>query len=116
VALDELTHVLCECLGGVLDLAGKAETMGALDVDGNAVIDFGSGGSLALADSATQTWTGTLVLRNWKRGEDHLFVGTGACLSKTQLLAITSPTRQFAAQQADGEVVLLPLGTVLLAK
>ena len=102
--------------GGTFALAGYSETMGPLDVDGNAVIDFGAGGTLTLADSASQAWTGKLVLRNWKRGSDHLYVGSAASLSKAQLTAITSPTQQSAAQLADGEVVLLPLGTVLLMK
>ena len=100
--------------GGVLALAGCSETMGPLVVGGDAVIDFGAGGSLTLADSAAQVWAGKLVLRNWRRGADHLYVGTSASLSKAQLAAITSPTRQSAAQMADGEVVLLPLGTVFL--
>jgi autotransporter-associated beta strand protein len=103
--------------GGTFALLGFSETLGALDVDGAAAIDFGSGSStLTLADSASQTWDGTLVLRNWTPGADHLFVGTSASLSQVQLKKIASPTGQPAAQLPSGEVVLLPLGTTLLVR
>jgi len=100
--------------GGVLALAGFSETMGPLDVDGDAVIDFGGSGSLTLADSAARSWSGKLVLHDWKRGATHMYVGTTANLSKAQLATVTSPSGQNAAQLDDGEVILLPLGTAML--
>jgi autotransporter-associated beta strand protein len=100
--------------GGTFDPAGFDETMGALDVDAAAELDFGTGCTLTFADSAGQTWDGTLVLRNWKRGVSQLFVGSSASLTETQLAKITSPSGQIAAQLSSGEVILLPLGTVLL--
>jgi autotransporter-associated beta strand protein len=101
--------------GGTFDPAGFDETMGALDVDAAAELDFGAGAcTLTFADSASQTWDGTLLLRNWKSGVSHLFVGASASLTETQLAKITSPSGQIAAQLSSGEVILLPLGTVLL--
>ena len=103
--------------GGTLNLNGFSETAGTLDVDGDAAIDFGNGSSmLTLADSSAQAWNGSLVLRNWTLGADHLFVGDSASLSAAQLAKITSPTGQHVAQLATGEVVLLPLGTLILAR
>ncbi len=100
--------------GGTLKLNGFSETAGPLDVDGASVIDFGSGAStLTLADSSAEVWNGSLVLRNMTAGVDHLVIGSGATLSLTQLARITSPIGQKAKQLANGEVILLPLGTVL---
>jgi autotransporter-associated beta strand protein len=102
---------------GTLLLNGLSETAGSLDVDGAAVIDFGGGAStLRLADSAAETWAGTVLLRNWTSGADHLYVGTSATLSEAQLAKILSPSGQKAAQRADGEVVLLPLGTLVTVR
>ncbi len=100
--------------GGRLELNGLSETAGALVLDGASVIDFGTGAStLTLADSAAETWDGTLLLRNWTLGSDHLFVGDSASLSDTQLAKITSPSKQIAKQLPTGEVVLLPPGTLI---
>jgi fibronectin-binding autotransporter adhesin len=101
--------------GGTFATAGFSETLGALDVDGAATIDFSTGSStLTLADSVGQAWDGTLVLRNWTPGSDHLFIGSSASLSEAQLSKITSLTGQSAAQLPTGEVILLPLGTLFL--
>ena len=109
--------------GGTFALAGYSETMGPLDVDGNAVIDFGAGASaLAFAASAAQTWTGTLTIRNWSGaysggGSDRFFVGTsGQGLTKTQLAKIVFPVGQGTRQLATGEVVPIPQGTVIFMK
>ena len=103
--------------GGQLALNGFSETAGALDVDGAAEIDFGAGAcTLTCADSAGQTWGGTLLLRNWTPGSDRLFVGDSATLSADQLARITSPTGQAARQLETGEVVLVPPGTVFMVR
>jgi autotransporter-associated beta strand protein len=103
--------------GGTFDPAGFNETLGALDVDAAAELNFGAGAcTLTFADSSGETWDGTLRLRNWKRGVSHLFVGTSASLTKAQLKKITSPTGQAASQLSSGEVNLLPLGTLLLVQ
>lgn len=100
--------------GGVFDPAGFDETLGALDVDAAAELDFGAGCTLTFADSAGQTWDGTLLLRNWQRGVSQLFIGASASLTEAQLAKITSPSGQTAAQLSSGEVILLPLGTVFM--
>ncbi|MDD2600312.1 MAG: autotransporter-associated beta strand repeat-containing protein [Kiritimatiellae bacterium] len=102
--------------GGTFDPAGFDQSMGPLDVDANATLDFGAGCTLTFADSASQIWEGTLQLRNWKRGVSHLFIGESATLSETQLAKITSPSGQTAAQLPDGEVILLPQGTLMLLR
>jgi len=102
---------------GTFKLDGLSETAGSLDVDGTAVIDFGAGAAtLTLADSAAETWDGTVLLRNWTSGSDHLYVGTSATLSAAQLAKVLSPSGKKAAQLADGEVVLLPLGTLVTVR
>ncbi|MDD2600313.1 MAG: autotransporter-associated beta strand repeat-containing protein [Kiritimatiellae bacterium] len=102
--------------GGTFDPAGFDQSMGPLDVDANATLDFGAGCTLTFADSASQIWEGTLQLRNWKRGASHLFIGESATLSETQLAKITSPSGQTAAQLPDGEVILLPFGTMIFVR
>ena len=101
--------------GGVFDLKGFSETVGALDVDGAATIDFGTSAcTLTCADSAGETWNGTLLLLNLKPGgANHFFVGDAATLSAAQLSKIISPSQQIAKQRANGEVILLPLGTLI---
>ena len=102
-------------VNGTLLLNGLSETVGSLDVDGAAVIDFGNGAcTLTCADSASQTWEGQLLLRNLRLGgANHLFIGASASLSQAQLAKIVSPTGQVARQLPSGEVILLPLGTLL---
>jgi len=101
--------------GGVFDLKGFSETVGALDVDGAATIDFGTSAcTLTCADSAGIAWDGTLLLRNLKPGgANHFFVGDAATLSAAQLAKIISPSQQIAKQRANGEVILLPPGTLI---
>ncbi len=99
--------------GGSLKMNGATETVGSLRVDSASEIVFDNG-SLTCADSAAEVWTGTLVLRGWKSGVTRFFVGNSASLSQAQLDRITSPIGEKAAQLTTGEVVLLPLGTLLL--
>jgi autotransporter-associated beta strand protein len=109
--------------GGTLDAAGFSETLGELDVDGDAVVDFGSGSSqLRFAASAGQTWTGTLTLRNWTGstyggGADRLYVGTaGGDLTAAQLARVLLPDGRKAKQLASGEVVPIPEGTIIMVQ
>jgi len=100
---------------GTLKMNGFIETVGPIAVDGTAEIVFDNG-SLMCADSSSEAWNGTLVLRGWKSGVTRFFIGNSACLSEAQLAKITSPVDEKAAQLSTGEVVLLPLGTVLILK
>jgi hypothetical protein len=106
--------------GGTLDPGGFNQTLRKLTLNGDAVIDFGSGNSvLTFADSASQTWTGSLTVTNWSGldgggGDDRLFVGTNAAgLTTDQLNRITARgcvTRQLST----GEIVFRPRrGTML---
>ncbi len=106
--------------GGAFDAAGFSETLGALDVDGDAVIDFGTGASqLRFAASAGQTWSGTVTLRNWSGavyggGADRLYVGTSAgAVTEAQLQRILLPDGRKVMQLATGEIVPVPEGTVI---
>jgi autotransporter-associated beta strand protein len=104
--------------GGTFATAGFSETLGELDVDGAAVIDFGSGSStLRFAASTGQVWAGTLTLRNWSRTDsDRLFVGTWAgALTPAQLAKIVLPDGRKAMQLATGEVVP-PQGAVMMVR
>jgi autotransporter-associated beta strand protein len=102
--------------GGTFDSAGHSDTLGTLDVDGTAVIDLGSGSStLRFADSAVQTWSGTLTLRNGSGGgTGRLFIGTtSGGASAQQLDRIMFPNGRKAIQLATGEVVPVPQGTLI---
>jgi autotransporter-associated beta strand protein len=110
-------------LGGTFATAGFSETLGALDVDGAATLDFGSGSSVVrFAASAGQAWDGALTIRNWSGskdggGADQFFVGAVADgLSPAQLAKIIPPTGYKAKQLASGEVVMKPNGTLLFVK
>jgi len=104
--------------GGTLELNRFSETLGSLDVDGAATIDFGTGAcSLTCADSAGETWNGTLLLRNLTPGgANRFFVGNSATLSAAQLAKITSPSGLAVRQLVTGEVVFLPPGTILMLR
>ena len=105
--------------GGTLDAAGFSETMGELDVDGAAMIDFGNGSStLRFSASTGQTWTGTLTLNNWTRaGVDRLFVGTSSGgLTAAQLAKITLADGRKVLQLATGEVVPVPKGSIMTVR
>jgi autotransporter-associated beta strand protein len=106
--------------GGAFDAAGFSETLGALDVDGDAVIDFGTGASqLRFAASAGQTWSGTVTLRNWSGavyggGADRLYVGSvSGSLTEAQLARILLPDGRKVMQLATGEIVPVPEGTII---
>ena len=110
-------------LGGAFATAGFSETLGTLDVDGAATLDFGSGSSVVrFAASAGQTWDGTLTIRNWSGsknggGTDQLFVGSSAAgLTATQLGKIIPPSGYTVAQLPTGEVVMRPKGSLLFVK
>jgi autotransporter-associated beta strand protein len=108
---------------GTFATAGFSETLGTLDVDGAATIDFGSGSSVVrFAASAGQTWDGTLTIRNWSGskdggGTDQLFVGSSSGgLTATQLGKII-PVGGYTVQQLPtGEVVLKPKGLLIMIK
>ena len=109
--------------GGTFDTAGFSETLGDLDVDGAAVIDFGNSSSvLRFSVSTGQTWSGTLTLRNWSgstngNGTDRLYVGTASGgLTAAQLAKILLPDGRKLRQLATGEVVPVPIGTEIMLR
>lgn len=75
--------------GGTFATGGFSETLGALTLNGNATIDFGSGASaLVFGDSSAAAWTGSvsLSLVNFTEGVDSIRFGTTAFgLTETQL-------------------------------
>ena len=78
--------------GGTFKTGGFSQSLGTLDLEGTATIDFGAGASaLSLANSSGVAWgTGlTLNLLNWTSGSDTLRVGTDATgLTASQLSEI----------------------------
>ncbi len=79
--------------GGELNLGGRSETMGTLDLDGVAELDFGTvAGSAAVAFSSSSAlnWTGaTLTVSGFVPGTTMLRFGTNATgLSPAQLAAV----------------------------
>ncbi len=108
---------------GILDPGGFSQTFGKLILGGNATIDFAGGDSvLTFADSSSQTWTGTLLVRNWNGadaggGPDRLFVGSSAGgLTAAQLARFTTERGSVAAQLSSGEIVFRAKGTVFLVR
>jgi autotransporter-associated beta strand protein len=106
--------------GGTLATRGFGETLGALAVSsGASVLDFGSGSSVVtFADSSAETWTGTLTLLNYTStpsggGPDRLFIGSSASLSAAQLAKISDAQGRRVRQLANGEIVVIPMGTVV---
>ncbi|MGC4033449.1 MAG: autotransporter-associated beta strand repeat-containing protein [Tepidisphaeraceae bacterium] len=91
--------------GGTLATNGFSETVGTLALTNNSGIDFGTGTStLTFSGPAAFTAGKTLTVTNWTSGSDHLFVGSSAVLTATQLAQINF--NGTAAQQlATGEVV-----------
>jgi len=77
--------------GGTLAAGGFSDVVGTLTLANTAILDFSAGGSLAFADSSTQTWNSTAQLQligNWT----SLRFGTGAgALTTTQLGQIVAP-------------------------
>ena len=78
--------------GGTLKTGGFGQSLGTLDLEGSATLDFGAGVSaLSLANSSAVAWGSglTLSLVNWTAGTDTLRVGTDATgLTASQLSEI----------------------------
>ncbi len=79
--------------GGTFATGGFSETLGTLDVNGNATIDFGSGASsLVFADSSALSWGASISLSliNFTEGVDSIRFGTtSGGLTGAQLGQIT---------------------------
>ena len=74
-----------------LDAASFSDTVGTLDVTGTAVINLGSGASLAFADSSSIDWTGgTLTITgNFVSGSSLRFGTSASALDAAQLAKIS---------------------------
>ncbi len=79
----------------VLDLQGHRETLGTVDLQGQATIECGEGADvLRVADSHSMTWDATkeLIVNRWKgklsgAGEDQIVCGKGSDALTTRQLA-----------------------------
>jgi autotransporter-associated beta strand protein len=74
--------------GGTLDVTGRIDTAGTLNLSANSTIDFGaSAAAIVFAASNGLTWSGaTLTISNYTTGVDSLRFGSGAsALTATQL-------------------------------
>lgn len=111
--------------GGTFNTNGTSQTLGALTLTTNSIIDLADGASiLAFADSSSQTWTsGTIIsIYNWTGdkdvggGTDQLFFGTdtngltAGQLSHFQFYSDAGLTAYSAGGVilANGEVVAVP--------
>jgi autotransporter-associated beta strand protein len=118
--------------GGTFNTAGLSEHganandagIGALTLMSSSIIDMGNLSSiLAFADSATETWTGTLSIYNWSGtpitgdGTDQLYFGDNALgltpIQLTQISFYSDAGNTFIGTGAwgtdlDGEVVPVP--------
>jgi lysophospholipase L1-like esterase len=105
-----------------LALHGHTETVGALDLQSDGVIDLGdAGGRLVFADSSTKAWKPgcALIIRNGGKDRSALHVGTSSKgLTAAQLAQIgfsdpagLRPGTYTASLSAQGELV--PTGTMV---
>ena len=64
--------------GGTFETGGFSQTLGTLDLDGLATLDFGSGASaVSFANSSSLDWgSAALTIFNWTDGTDTLRFGT----------------------------------------
>jgi fibronectin-binding autotransporter adhesin len=77
-------------VGGTFSTGGFNETLGTMLLQGSGTLDMGRGAStLHFAASSTESWGGSLLIRNWTPGADHIFFGNSATgLDSTQLSLI----------------------------
>jgi autotransporter-associated beta strand protein len=97
--------------GGKLDTGGLNQTVGILDLDGNATLDFGSGSSaVAFNNSSTLDWGSfSLSIANWTSGSDSLRFGTDATgLTPTQLSQIVFTDQGNVTGQIDANGLVTP--------
>jgi fibronectin-binding autotransporter adhesin len=103
--------------GGTLDAGAFANSLGVLSVTGDSSIDLSDGaGSLAFADSSSQTWSGALNIEgSWL--PYTLRVGTSSSgLTKTQLNSITVDSESVWVQ-IDNEGYLWKMtGTLIIVR
>jgi len=100
-----------------LDAGAYTDTLGTLDVTGAAVINLGSGGALAFADSSAVDWTGgTLTITGTFVKSSSIRFGTSSTgLTKDQLALIS--VTGYPSLQLDPDGYLTPsLGTLIQFK
>lgn len=98
--------------GGTLATGGFDETFGTLDVNGNAIIDMGSGTSaLVFLDSSGVTWdpSVSLTIVNFDFGTDSIRFGTSSSgLTLAQLGQITIVGFESVGIDSDGYLTAIP--------
>lgn len=96
-----------------LNTATYTNTVGTLDITGNVVINLGTGGKLAFADSSAKTWSGgTLTLTGaFVNGSSVRFGNSASGLTSTQKSKITFNDSRMSLD-SNGYVVPAP-GTLI---
>ena len=98
--------------GGRFDTGGLNQSLGILDLDGNAMLDFGSGSSaVVFNNSSTIDWGAfTLTIANWTSGSDTIRFGTdGTGLTSAQLSQIVFTDLDNAIGQIDAGGFITPV-------
>jgi autotransporter-associated beta strand protein len=98
--------------GGTFGSGGLNQTLGTLDLEGSAVLDFGSGASaVTFANSSAFDWgSATLSILNWTAGTDSLRFGTdGTGLTAGQVNQILFADQGNAPAQIDGNGFITPV-------
>ena len=98
--------------GGTFDTGGFSHTNGILDLNGSALLDFGSGSTtVSFADSSDFDWSGgALNVTNWTAGVDFLRFGTDESgLTEEQLASIHFLDSGLPFAQIDGNGFLTPV-------
>jgi len=110
-ALPDASQVVMS--GGILDVGTYTDTLGVLDVTGTATINIGSGGTLAFANSSTQSWSGGTVniTGNFVAGSSIRFGTSSSALTADQKKKITFNGKTMALNESG--FVVIPQGLII---
>lgn len=95
--------------GGTLAVNGTANSLGTLGLTAISTIDFGNiAGSLTLANSSGNSWSGMLDIVNFDVNTDTVFVGTDATGLTTAQLADIEIDGNAVSINSAGELIVVP--------
>jgi fibronectin-binding autotransporter adhesin len=97
--------------GGTLALGGCTETLGTLQLNGNAGLDLGNGGKVVFAESSGLTWSPEAILTvtgNFVSGRSLRFGTRSTGLSHAQLNQISIPGFMIEHLDTHGYVIATP--------
>ena len=99
--------------GGTFEPGGFSQTLGTLDLDGTATLDFGaSAAAISFANSSGLDWgAATLNILNWTPGVDTLRFGadnTGLTEAQLSNMHFVGPGFDYVSIDANGYILVIP--------